>query len=163
LIITDRFHLACDATNAAAVQRLRDAKQRYAKPFALMARDTDVIKRYAIITAQEENLLRSAETPIVILQKSTQTPPGIKRQFGRIEGERPNDLIAIVDDVAPGQNSLGFMLPYTPMHHLLLRRMNRPIIFTSGNQSDEPQVISNDQVATRLGNIVEYFVYFSVE
>jgi hydrogenase maturation protein HypF len=153
------FHLACDATNAAAVQRLRDAKQRYAKPFALMARDTDVIKRYAIITAQEENLLRSAETPIVILQKSTQTPPGIKRQFGRIEGERPNDLIAIVDDVAPGQNSLGFMLPYTPMHHLLLRRMNRPIIFTSGNQSDEPQVISNDQVATRLGNIVEYVLW----
>ncbi len=153
------FHLACDATNAAAVQRLRDAKQRYGKPFALMARDTEVIKRYALITDEEEILLRSAEAPIVILQKSTQAPPGIKRQFGRIEGERPNDLIAIVDNVAPGQNSLGFMLPYTPMHHLMLRRMNRPIIFTSGNQSDEPQVISNDEVATRLGDIVEYVLW----
>ncbi len=153
------FHLACDATNAAAVQRLRDAKQRYGKPFALMARDTDVIKRYATITAEEVGLLRSAEAPIVILQKTTQAPPGIKRQFGTIEGERPYDLIAIDDNVAPGQNSLGFMLPYTPMHHLMLRRMNRPIIFTSGNQSDEPQVISNDEVATRLGDIVEYVLW----
>ncbi len=153
------FHLACDATNAAAVQRLRDTKQRYGKPFALMARDTDVIKRYAIITPEEEVLLRSAEAPIVILQKSRQEPPGIKRQFGSVEGERPNDLIAIVDNVAPGQNTLGFMLPYTPMHHLMLRRMNRPIIFTSGNQSDEPQVINNNEVATRLGDIVEYVLW----
>jgi hydrogenase maturation protein HypF len=153
------FHLACDATNAAAVQRLRDAKQRYGKPFALMARDTDVIKRYAIMTDQEAALLRSAEAPIVILEKSTQAPPGIKREFGTIEGERPNDLIAIVDNVAPGQNSLGFMLPYTPMHHLMLRRMNRPVIFTSGNQSDEPQVINNNEVATRVGDIVEYVLW----
>jgi hydrogenase maturation protein HypF len=153
------FHLACDATNAAAVQRLRDAKQRYAKPFALMARDTEVIKRYATVTEEEVVLLRSAEAPIVILQKSTQAPSGIKRQFGMIEGERPNDLIAIADNVAPGHNSLGFMLPYTPMHHLLLRRMNRPIIFTSGNQSDEPQVIGNNEVATRLGKIVEYVLW----
>ncbi|MCF6250213.1 MAG: carbamoyltransferase HypF [Methylococcaceae bacterium] len=153
------FHLACDATNAVAVQRLRDAKLRYGKPFALMARDTNVIKRYALITSEEEKLLLSAEAPIVILQKSTQAPPGIKRQFGTIEGERANDLIAIVDNVAPGQNSLGFMLPYTPMHHLMLKRMNRPIIFTSGNQSDEPQVISNDDVTSRLGDIVEYVLW----
>ncbi|MFK5951049.1 MAG: carbamoyltransferase HypF [Methylococcales bacterium] len=153
------FHLACDATNTVAVQRLRDSKQRYGKPFALMARDTDVIKRYALITSKEEKLLLSAEAPIVILQKNTQAAPGIKRQFITIEDERANDLTSIVDNVAPGQNSLGFMLPYTPMHHLMLRRMNRPIIFTSGNQSDEPQVISNDDVASRLGDIVEYVLW----
>ena len=153
------FHLACDATNEKAVQSLRDAKLRYAKPFALMARDTEVIKRYAIMKDEEETLLHSAEAPIVILQKSTRAPPGIKRESGNIEGERPNDLIAIVDNVAPGQNSLGFMLPYTPMHHLMLRRMNRPIIYTSGNQSDEPQVISNREVANRLGDIVEYVLW----
>ncbi|PCI19448.1 MAG: carbamoyltransferase HypF, partial [Piscirickettsiaceae bacterium] len=153
------FHLACDATNAETVQRLRDAKQRYKKPFALMARDTDVIKRYALITEHEAVLLRSAEAPIVVLQKTTLPPPGIKREFGAVEGERENDLIAIADDVAPGQDSLGFMLPYTPMHHLMLRRMNRPIIFTSGNRSDEPQVISNEDVANRLGDIVEYVLW----
>jgi len=153
------FHLACDASNAVAVQRLRDSKQRYGKPFALMARDTDMIKRYALITSEEEKLLLSAEAPIVILQKNTQAPEGIKRQFRTIEGERANDLISIVDNVAPGQNSLGFMLPYTPMLHLMLRRMNRPIIFTSGNRSDEPQVISNDDVASRLGGIVEYILW----
>ena len=146
------FHLACDATNAAAVQRLRDAKQRYAKPFALMARDTDVIKRYAIMTSEEETLLRSAEAPIVILQKITPIPQSIKKKYSK-------DLIALDDNVAPAQNSLGFMLPYTPMHHLMLKRMNRPIILTSGNQSDEPQVISNDEVVTRLGAVAEYVLW----
>ena len=125
------FHLACDATNADAVQQLRDSKLRYQKPFALMARDTDVVKRYAVLTAHEEELLRSAEAPIVVLKKSTEPPPGKERTFGSKEGVRANDLIAIVDDVAPGQDSLGFMLPYTPMHHLMLKRMNRPIIFLS--------------------------------
>ena len=153
------FHLACDATNAVAVQRLRDSKQRYGKPFALMARDIDVIKRYAIITGQEEAVLRSAEAPVVILQKSRQATSGMKRQFGKVDGERENDLTDIVDSVAPRQNSLGFMLPYTPMHHLMLRRMNRPIIFTSGNQSDEPQVISNNEVITRLADIVDYVLW----
>jgi len=135
------FHLACDASNAVAVQRLRDAKQRDSKPFALMARDTDVIKRYALISTEEEKLLLSAEAPIVILQKNTQAP------------------FTIADKVAPGQNSLGFILPYTPMHHLMLKRMNRPIIFTSGNQSNAPQVINNDDVASRLGTIVEYVLW----
>jgi len=153
------FHLACDATNADAVQQLRDSKLRYQKPFALMARDTDVVKRYAVLTAHEEELLRSAEAPIVVLKKSTEPPPGKERTFGSKEGVRANDLIAIVDDVAPGQDSLGFMLPYTPMHHLMLKRMNRPIIFTSGNRSDEPQVISNEDVAERLGGIVEYVLW----
>ncbi len=153
------FHLSCDATNEQAVQRLRDSKQRYAKPFALMARDIDVVKRYAIITDQDVDIICSAEAPIVILQKSPQAPPGIKREFGAAEGERTNDLKVIAENVAPGQNSLGFMLPYTPLHHLMLKRMNRPIVLTSGNRLDEPQVIRNDEVSTRLGDIAEYVLW----
>jgi len=153
------FHLACDATNDAAVQRLRDKKKRYAKSFALMARDLDVIKRYAQITEAEEVLLSSAEAPIVLLQKSEQQPPGKKREFGQVEGLRANDLIAISDLVAPGLNALGFMLPYTPIHHLMLKRMNRPIVLTSANLSDEPQIISNDDIKTRLAEIAEYVLW----
>ncbi|PCI73686.1 carbamoyltransferase HypF [Candidatus Dependentiae bacterium] len=153
------FHLACDATNDAAVMRLRDKKQRYAKSFALMARDIDVIKRYAKITKAEGILLTSVEAPIVLLQKSDQPPPGKKREFGEMEGVRANDLIAISDHVAPGLNSHGFMLPYTPMHHLMLKRMNRPIVLTSANLSDEPQIISNDEIKKRLSEISEYVLW----
>jgi len=153
------FHLACDATNDAAVKRLRDKKQRYAKSFALMARDIDVIKRYAIITEAEEKLLTSSEAPIVLLAKSEQAPPGKKRQFGEREGIRANDLIAISDHVAPGLTAHGFMLPYTPLHHLMLKRMNRPIVLTSANLSDEPQIISNYEIKKRLSEISEYVLW----
>ncbi len=153
------FHLACDATNDAAVQRLRDTKQRNTKSFALMARDLAVIRRYAHITAAEETLLSSAEAPIVILSKTDQAPPGKKRAFGAKEGQRANDLIAVSDIVAPGINTLGFMLPYTPMHHLMLRRMNRPIVLTSANLSDEPQIIDNDAIKNRLNSIADYVLW----
>jgi hydrogenase maturation protein HypF len=153
------FHLACDATNDTAVQRLRDTKQRYAKSFALMARDLNVVRRYAQITDQEEVLLSSAEAPIVILNKTDQAPPGEKREFGQAKGQRANDLIPISDIVAPGLNTLGFMLPYTPMHHLMLRRMNRPIVLTSANLSDEPQIIHNDDIKDRLETIADYVLW----
>ena len=153
------FHLACDATNDEAVETLRQRKQRFGKPFALMARDLDVIERYAKITEQEKILLASAEAPIVLLEKTDQIPPGIKREFGIAEGQRPKDLIPISGAVAPGQSALGFMLPYTPLHQLMLRRMNRPIILTSANRSDEPQVIDNSAVQTQLGEIAEYVLW----
>ncbi|MBL4682275.1 MAG: carbamoyltransferase HypF [Pseudomonadales bacterium] len=153
------FHLACDATNDSAVQRLRNTKQRNVKSFALMARDIAVVRRYARITAQEEILLSSVEAPIVILSKTDQVPPGTKRAFGAKEGERANDLIPISDIVAPGLNTLGFMLPYTPMHHLMLRRMNRPIVLTSANLSDEPQIIHNDDIKDRLDTIADYVLW----
>jgi hydrogenase maturation protein HypF len=153
------FHLACDATNTEAVEKLRQRKQRYGKPFALMARDLDVIERYAKITKAERTLLGSAEAPIVLLGKTDLPPPGIKREFGIAEGQRAKDLIPISDAVAPGQGALGFMLPYSPLHQLMLKRMNRPIILTSANRSDEPQVIDNAEVAIRLGEIAEYVLW----
>ncbi|MBL4762866.1 MAG: carbamoyltransferase HypF [Gammaproteobacteria bacterium] len=156
---TGGFYLACDATNDTAVKKLRDSTQQSLEPFALMARDTDVIKRYAMLTEQEEKLLHRAEAPIVILQKSTQPPPGNKKKFGVADGERANDLIAIVDNVAPGQNSLGFILPHTPMHHLMLKRMKRPIIFTPAKYLGEVQVTSNHEVKTRLNDIAEYVLW----
>ncbi|MGE5655613.1 MAG: carbamoyltransferase HypF [Actinomycetota bacterium] len=132
------IHLACDATNETAVQMLRNRKQRYHKPFALMARDLQVIEEYCTPNSQEQQLLASPIAPIVLMESSG------KKQ--------------IAPSVAPGQKTLGFMLPYTPLHHLILKRMNRPIVLTSGNLSDEPQCIDNDEAREKLGKIADYFL-----
>ena len=118
------FHLACDATNAEVVARLRQLKRRDAKPFALMARDLDVIRRYCSVGLEEERALASAAAPIVLLRAD-----GAER---------------LPDEVAPGLATLGFMLPTTPLHLLILARMERPVVMTSGNVSDEPQVIDEE-------------------
>lgn len=136
------FQLACDATKPDAVARLRQAKQRERKPFALMAREIGIIRRYARVSDEEEALLNRAAAPIVILDT-----PGC---------EAPPPGIAA--GVAPGVQTLGFMLPGTPLHHLMLRRMNRPIVLTSGNLADEPQCIDNAEALERLGGIAEYFL-----
>jgi len=132
------FQLACDACNDHAVSRLRALKQRERKPFALMARDLDVVKRFCSVSEKEETLLLSPEAPIVIVQRSgpAQVSPS----------------------VAPGLATLGFMLPNTPLHHLMLRRMTRPMVLTSGNLSDEPQCIANAEARVRLGGIADYFL-----
>jgi hydrogenase maturation protein HypF len=135
------IHLACDATQETAVQKLRDRKKRYHKPFALMARDITVIEEYCTPNAKEKELLESPAAPIVLMRKK------------RLMGEHQ-----IADSVAPGQNTLGFMLPYTPLHHLILKRMNRPIVLTSGNISDEPQCIDNEEARQKLGKIADYFL-----
>jgi hydrogenase maturation protein HypF len=130
------YQLACDATKADVVARLRRLKQRDAKPFALMARDIDVIRRYCSVDPIEEALLTVPSAPIVLL--------------------RANGSENLPEAVAPGLSTLGFMLPTTPMHLLMLRRMNRPVVMTSGNLSDEPQVISDQEAAERLGGIATY-------
>lgn len=131
------FHLACDAGNEDTVSRLRQNKQRYHKAFALMARDHEMIRRYAEVSKNEALLLSDPSAPIVILQASGESLP---------------------EAIAPGQNSLGFMLPYTPLHHLLMQEMQRPIVLTSGNRSDEPQCIDNDDARERLQGIAEYWL-----
>ncbi|BAY13780.1 carbamoyltransferase HypF [Calothrix sp. NIES-2098] len=136
------IHLACDATVEAAVKKLRQRKRRYHKPLALMARDIEIIAQYCTINAKERELLTSPAAPIVLLQK---------KGLGTSKH-------SIAPSVAPGQNSLGFMLPYTPLHHLILKRMNRPIVLTSGNLSDEPQCIDNDEARDKLGKIADYFL-----
>lgn len=132
------IHLACDATQETAVQKLRERKRRYHKPFALMARDINIISEYCYINELEQALLTSPAAPIVLL---------------KLKEDKK-----VADSVAPGQNSLGFMLPYTPLHHLILRRMKLPIVLTSGNISDEPQCIDNEDAKNKLGNIADYFL-----
>lgn len=135
------YQLACDATQIEAVARLRAGKRRLVKPFALMARDLDVVRRYARITTAEERLLESAAAPIVLLERAA--------------GSNPAVLAAIV---APRLDRLGFMLPNTPLHHLLLKRMQRPIVLTSGNSSDEPQAILAADARHRLADLADYFL-----
>ncbi|MGA2290833.1 carbamoyltransferase HypF [Bradyrhizobium sp.] len=130
------YQLGCDAAKADVVARLRQLKKRDAKPFALMARDIDVIRRYCSVSAEEQRLLTSAPAPIVLL--------------------RADGAEKLPDAVAPSLATLGFMLPTTPMHRLVLRRMSRPVVMTSGNLSDEPQVISDGELGERLGGIATY-------
>ncbi len=128
------FHLACDAGNHTAVSELRRRKQRYGKPFALMARDTGMIRRYAIVHPEDEALLASPQAPIVILACATQRLPA---------------------QITPDEQTLGFMLPYSPLHHLLLALLDRPIVLTSGNRSHAPQCIGNEEAQKRLHGIAD--------
>lgn len=132
------FHLACDALNAEAVERLRHRKYREDKPFALMAGSVEIVRRYCLVSEAEEELLLSAHRPIVLLAKWH-------------EAEIP-------DAIAPGGETLGFMLPYTPLHFLLLENQDRPLVMTSGNISDEPICYEDEEAAERLGGIADYYL-----
>lgn len=132
------FHLACDASNSTTVAELRRRKQRYAKPFALMARDIKLVKQYCHVSEEEQRLLVSAAAPIVILAM---------READRL----PTSL-------APQQNSLGFMLPYTPLHALLLQELDVPLVMTSGNCSDQAPCIDNEQARRQLAGIADFYL-----
>ncbi len=144
------FHLACDASNEQAVATLRERKQRFDKPFALMARDLELVKKYCLVSPAEESLLASHEAPIVLLDQN--------RAAVTTETNVRQAVKQIAPSVAPGQATLGFMLPYTPLHHLLLKNIDRPIVLTSGNRSEEPQCTDNDEAKTRLCQIADYFL-----
>jgi len=130
------FHLACNATDADAVNRLRERKRRYAKPFALMA-DAITITRYALMDEEETRALHDKAAPIVLLTAQGET---------------------VAPGVAPDDDKLGFMLPYTPLHTLLLQALDEPIVLTSGNISDEPQCTDNDEAREKLADIADYLL-----
>jgi hydrogenase maturation protein HypF len=130
------YQLACDATNEDALVRLRVAKRRDTKPFALMARDLDVIHRYCAPGDTETALLQSPAAPIALL--------------------RATGPETLPEAVVPGLKTLGFMLPTTPLHLLVLRRMSRPVVMTSGNLTDEPQIIDDAEALTRLSSVAEF-------
>lgn len=150
------YHLACDATNHVAVTHLREIKARDAKPFALMARDLEVIKRYVTVSREEEDLICSSEAPIVLLPKPKEGPSGKRKEFGISTGARQLDMSPLSDDIAPGCSTIGFMLPNTAMHHLMLKRMNRPIVLTSANVAGHPQLIKDQAVISRFASEVEF-------
>lgn len=136
------FQLACDACDETAVARLRRLKRRERKPFALLARDLDVVKRYCMVDDLERALLLSTSGPIVILR-----------------AQAASEAVPVVAaSVAPGVDTLGFMLPSTPLHHLLIESFDRPLVLTSGNTSDEPQCIDNNDARARLGRIANAFL-----
>jgi len=132
------FHLACDALNAESVERLRQRKYREDKPFAMMANSVEVIREYCLISKAEEDLLTSEPRPVVLLKKRTDA--------------------VIPEATAPRLDTLGFMLPYSPLHHLLLENLNRPLVMTSGNVSDEPICYDDNEAVRRLGKIADYFL-----
>ncbi|MEA1051691.1 carbamoyltransferase HypF [Lamprobacter modestohalophilus] len=140
------FHLACDATHPSAVATLRERKRRAAKPFALMARDLEVIRRYCAVSPAEAELLSSTVAPIVLLDQVA------------LDGDLDlglGNLSPLAAEVAPGQSALGLMLPYSPLHQLLLQDWDRPLVMTSGNLSDEPQCIDNADALQRLAGIAD--------
>ena len=132
------FHLVADAENGEAVSLLRERKQREEKPFAIMSYDVEIIRKYAYVDPAEEELLSSVQRPIVLLRK-----------------RRPN---CIAENVAPRNNYFGVMLPYTPLHYLLLQDGFTALVMTSGNISDEPIAIENDEAFDRLSNIADAFL-----
>lgn len=132
------FHLAVDATQEIAVARLRRRKHREEKPFALMACDLNQITRFAVVEPPDEMLLMSPQRPIVIVKK------------------REDHFIAA--SVSPDNNYFGVMLPYTPLHYLLLRLGISVLVMTSGNISEEPICIDNQEAFEQLRNIADYFL-----
>ena len=135
------FQLCCDATYDAAVTRLRHRKHRPAKPFAVMCASIAAVRSLCVVNDEEAALLEGSARPIVLLKRRTDA------------GAR-----AVAGSVAPGMAELGVMLPYTPMHHLLLRAVSGPLVMTSGNVSEEPIAKDNDEAIRRLGHIADRFL-----
>jgi hydrogenase maturation protein HypF len=135
------FHLACDATNEMAVERLRERKGRVDKPFALMVADLATVMRCCHATDEEIALLTSRERPIVLLRERDNSP--------------------VSSAVAPGNADLGMMLPYTPLHYLLLEPglQTRALVMTSGNYSEEPIATDNEEALDRLSALTDGFLF----
>jgi hydrogenase maturation protein HypF len=132
------FLLACDATSDRTVNLLRQRKQRPFKPLAIMTSSLDEAGRYCEISEREAALLTSPQSPIVLLRWQSSSP--------------------IAESVAPNLKYLGVMLPYTPLHHLLLHETGLPLVMTSGNLSEEPIAKNNDEALRRLSAIADYLL-----
>lgn len=130
------YQIACDATNAAAILRLRYVLSEAAAPLPIMGRDLYVIARYCAISVEEERLLTSRERPAVILRKSG--------------GDR------LPAEAAPGLNTVPFMLPTTPLHMLLLWRMNRPVVMAAAAPAGGPLITDDSEARDRLGRLIPY-------
>jgi len=134
------FHLMADAANDITVARLRARKHREEKPFAVMCADLAGVRRHCRVSEAESRLMTSPESPIVLLAR------------------RERDDEALARSVAPGNPNLGVMLPYTPMHALLLHEVGGPVIATSGNRSDEPICTDEREALERLGQLADLFL-----
>ncbi len=132
------FLLACDATSQSTVKTLRKRKRRLFKPFAIMLTNMDEVKRHCYISPEEEQVLLSPQSPIVLMRWKDDSP--------------------VSREVAPNFCYLGVMLPYTPLHHILLGDTGLPLVMTSGNVSEEPIAKDNDEALRKLSGIADYFL-----
>jgi hydrogenase maturation protein HypF len=132
------FHLACDATAPLSVQRLRERKRREVRPLAVMVRDLAAASQLALVSEEEARLLTSVERPIVLLRKK----PGAK----------------LAPEVTGDNPLVGVFLPYTPMHHLLMREVSKPLVMTSGNFAEEPMVHRDADAFARLADVADLFI-----
>jgi len=135
------FHLACDATNSKSVAELRNRKLRVDKPFAIMMLDIQTIEQHCFVSDAEQELLSSTARPIVLLKRKPESN--------------------IVEEAAPKQDWIGVMLPYTPLHYLLLEKTEgfpEALVMTSGNLSEEPIATDNDEARKRLSNLADAFL-----
>ena len=131
------FQLMTDARDAVAVERLRVRKNREAKPFAVMYYDIDEVKKACSVSQVEEQILCSAQSPIVLLMKKGHP---------------------VAANIAPGNPYLGVMLPYTPLHFILMQNLKIPVVATSGNLSEDPICIDEWEAIEDLGNVADYFL-----
>ena len=136
------FHLAVDACNEKSVRRLRERKHREEKPFALMFPSMRSVEEQCGVSLQENALLQSGERPIVLLRKRTDVAKAA----------------AVVSSVAPGNPYLGAMLPYSPLHHILMREFGGAVVATSGNVSEEPICMDEREALERLAGIADIFL-----
>ncbi len=132
------FHLACDATRDAPVELLRRRKGRGGKPFALMMPDLETVRRFCFVSEAEAEVMQSPACPIVLLRRTT-----------------GGGAVELAGGIAPGLSRLGVMLPYTPLHHLLMAQVARPLVMTSANLSEEPIVTDNADGVARLHAIAD--------
>ncbi len=132
------YHLACNALDEKAVLLMRRRKKRETKPFAIMCRDLDEVRRYCYLSAEEEGLLASPAKPIVLLCRREDAP--------------------LAAEIAPGLNTLGVMLPYTPLHYGLFDRELSVLVMTSANISGDPQILTAAEAHSELENLVDGFV-----
>ena len=135
------FHLACDAFNPSAVTELRRRKLRVDKPFAVMMPDIETIERHCFVSEAERELLKSSARPIVLLKRKPESK--------------------LVREIAPGQDVIGMMLPYTPLHYLLLEKSGQfpdALVMTSGNLSEEPIATDNDETRRKLAPLADAFL-----
>jgi hydrogenase maturation protein HypF len=137
------FHLACDATSSDAVERLRRRKHRDEKPLAVMVPSLAVAEVLGVISDIERRLLASVDRPIVLVEKREPSP--------------------LADLVAPRNHQLGVMLPYSPLHHLLLHDVGRPLVMTSGNLSEDPIAVTNVDAFRRLHGIADFLLIHNRE
>jgi hydrogenase maturation protein HypF len=136
------FHLICDATNEKAVNTLRMRKRRQEKPFAVMFKSLQQLKEYACPTNLEEALLSSPQKPIVLIEKVQHSLP---------------------ETIAPGLKRIGAFLPYSPLHYIILSKLDVPIVATSGNYSEEPIVKDNEEALNKLSEIADLILVHNRE